>query len=605
MRSVTRAPSEHETVKILPRESIERIRRRLERLYGPERAPRLLSRLTLLAGRYECPTDLCGPRSEESPVMSWDQRDAMLITYGNMVRARGEQPLVTLRRFLDEHIEDGFADVHILPFFPYSSEDGFSVIDYRNVNDHFGSWADVEALSNSRRIMFNLIVNHVSRKSSWFKHYVNGTAPYRHYFISEDPNADLSAVVRPRSTPLLRAAQTRRGVRHLWTTFNGDQVDLRWRNPDVLFEFLDILLYYVSKGARIIRLDNVAFLWKQVGTTCVHLQETHEIVKLFRDVLHMLAPGTLLLADANAPSADQVSYFGDGDEAQLVCQCALPALILHALHRGTSRYLKRWLASQKPPPPGCTFVNYTATQDGICVEPLEGVVPDAHLTDLIAAVEERGGYVSTRSESDGSEKAYELNITYFDALSDPGEARSAVHVARFLCSQFVMLALKGIPAVYFHSLTATHNDQEGVNGTGEVRAINRKRWDEKELLDRLQNPKTPTARVFHAYLRLLRLRAQHPSFHPDGAQRILDINDGLLGIERTSPDGLETIIAVSNLTSRRKRLVLDDNAVGSFRAYHWEELITGRPGSGDGGRTWQLAPYECVWLRTAKSSSDE
>ncbi len=582
-----------------------RLRARLARLYGAQRAPRLTSRLALLAGRYQHPGDPHKNESGDGGTTPWSQHDALLTTYGDMIRARGEAPLVTLRRFLDEHLDGAFSCVHLLPFFPYSSDDGFSIIDYRAVNDQLGGWADVADLAQRYRLMFDLVLNHVSRQSSWFKHYVNGIAPYRHYFISIDPHTDLSAVVRPRSSPLFTVTQTRRGKRNLWTTFSADQPDLRWSNPDVLFEFLDILLFYVSRGARVVRLDAVAYLWKQQGTPCIHLPETHEIVKLLRDVLDMLAPGTLLVTDSNMPTAETLSYFGSGDEAHLVYRSSLPALLLHALHRGSSRYLKRWLASLPGLPGGCTYLNFTASHDGIGIAPLEGVLPDAQRAALVAAVKERGGYVSTRTGPDGSQQPYELNISYFDALADPGEPRSATHVARFLCSQAIMLALQGIPVVYFHSLTATHNDQEGVNGTGQVRAINRGRWDEGELLERLGKPRTPHARVFHAYSRLLKLRAEHPSFHPDGGQRVLDLSDGLFGIERTSPDGTETILAVSNLTAGHRKLQLDDGLVSAFRSRQWEELITGKPSTGAGARTWQLAAYETVWLRAANAVSGE
>ncbi len=588
-------------MKILASEQMDRIRVRLERLYGAERTPRLVSRLALLAGRYQCPADLCPGGVSKRPVNGWSQRDAFLMTYGDMIRARGERPLVTLRRFIDEHLEHALPDLHILPFFPYSSDDGFAIIDHRAVNDQLGSWEDVDALAQRYRLMFDLVVNHVSRQSSWFKHYVNGIAPYRHYFVSIASDADLSAVVRPRSSPLYTTAQTRRGERHLWTTFSADEPDLRWSNCDVLFEFLDILLYYVSRGARIIRLNAVAYLWKELDTASIDLPQTHEVVKLLRDVLDMLAPGTLLVADSSMLTSEDRSYLGEGDEAHLVYQSSLPALLLHALHRGTSRYLKRWLRSLAPAPAGCSFLNFTASHDGIGIAPLDGLIPDAHLEDLVTAIEERGGYVSTRTGQDGLEQPHELNISYFDALSDPGEPRSATQVARFMCSQSIMLALQGIPVVYFHSLTATHNDQEGVNGTGQVRAINRSRWDERQLVERLGNPRTPTARVFHAYIRLLKLRGEHPSFHPDGAQRVLDLNDGLFGIERTSPDGGETVLAISNLTASTKKLQLDDSIVHAFRSHQWEELITGKPSTGAGARIWQLAPYESVWLRTANT----
>jgi len=576
---------------------MDRVRTRLGRLYGSEVTPRLMERLALLAGRYD------KMWQSDGRTALWDQRDAVLITYGDMVRSPGERPLVTLRRFLDERLQGAIPAVHILPFFPYSSDDGFSVIDYRAVNPDLGRWEDVQALGQGHRLMFDLVLNHVSRGSSWFRDYVNGIAPARHYFISVDPATDLSAVVRPRTTPLLTPAQTRRGVHHLWTTFSADQKDLRFTNPDVLFEFLDILLLYVSNGARIIRLDAIAYLWKAIGTPCIHLPETHEVVKLLRDVLGMLAPGVILITETNVPHAENISYFGDGDEAHMVYQFSLPPLLLHALQTGNAVYLRRWAGSLPPPPAGCTFLNFTASHDGIGVRPLEGLVPGKQLRALIEGVKERGGYVSVRTRPDGSESPYELNITYFDALSDPGQTPSTQHIARFLCSQAVMLALRGVPAVYFHSLTATPNDTVGVEVTGRARSINRKRWDAQELARLLDDASTPAARVFQAYLRLLTLRAAHPAFHPDGPQRVLPLDRGLFGVERVAPDGSETILAISNLGAQGRKVTLDQRLTRSANVQVWEELITGKPGTGPGKRTWGIAPYETVWLRAVQTGS--
>jgi len=309
----------------------------------------------------------------------------------------------------------------------------------------------------------------------------------------------------------------------------------------------------------------------------------------------------VLLTGTNVPHAENVSYFGEGDEAQMVYQSSLPPLVLHALHTGNGRHLTEWAESLSPPPAGCTFLNLTASHDGIGLRPLEGLVPDEEVKALIQGVEARGGHVSYRAGADGSESPYELNISYFDALSEPGEPRSAQHIARFLCSQALTLALQGVPAVYFHSLTATQNDHEGVEKTGWARAINRKRWGDEELSGLLDDTKTPTARVFQAYVRLLRLRAAHPAFHPDGAQRVLDLPDGLFGVARTAPDGAETVLAVSNLTPSRRKLVVGERVAGDSRPLRWEDLVTGRPGTGEGSRVWHLAPYESLWLRAVNA----
>jgi glycosidase len=579
---------------VLPLEIMSRLSRRMTRLYGESMTPQLMERMGLLAGRYTSE----GWPAQKPKHPLWNERDAVLITYGDMIRAPNEKPLISLRRFLSQHLKGAVQTVHILPFFPYSSDEGFSVIDYRTVDKALGDWPDITEIGKEFDLMFDLVLNHVSRQNRWFTHFVNGIAPARDYFIEMDPSVDLSAVVRPRASPLLSPTQTPFGKRCVWTTFSADQIDLNFSNPDVLFEFLDILLWYVSQGVRIIRLDAIAYVWKRLGTSCINLPETHEVVKVLRDVLQMLAPEVILLTETNLPHEQNISYFGQGDEAHMVYQFSLPPLLLHALHTGTTNYLKEWMASWPQLPAGCTFLNFTASHDGIGVRPLEGLIPDSELAQLIDAMRECGAHVSSRMNNDTEiASPYELNITYFDALGDPNPSVTAQHIARFLCSQTIMLALKGIPAIYFHSLTATRNNYRGVASTGQSRAINRKRWDEAALGAVLKDPTSHTARVFYEYVRRLKLRAQHRAFHPDGAQRLLDLEDGLFGIERTTVDGSEKLASISNLTCEPKRLkpahVLPDWRGRSQDSGSFQDLLTGAERTSD---TLELGPYETVWL---------
>ena len=320
----------------------------------------------------------------------------------------------------------------------------------------------MQALAGQVDLMFDLVLNHVSRRSQWFQRYLEGSSPYDRYFIEVDPQADVSQVTRPRSLPLLTPVQTARGERHVWTTFSADQMDLNFAEPAVLLEMLDLLLFYAAEGARIIRLDAIAYLWKKIGTSCIHLPQTHEVVKLMRSVLADVAPHVLLLTETNVPHAENIAYFGAGDEAHMVYQFSLPPLLLDALVSEDATSLMRWLAALKPPPSGNTFFNFTASHDGIGVRPLEGLVPEERIAQLSAAVRARQGHVGTRRDAHGNDKPYELNITYLDALRDDAGAFSPAQIQRFLTSQAVMLALQGIPGVYFHSLVGTPNDVAAV-----------------------------------------------------------------------------------------------------------------------------------------------
>jgi len=574
-------------LKYASRPIMNRLREHFEYLYGADRATRCMRRLEMMVGRYNV------GYGHQRVYRYWDQADAILITYGDMIHSAHYDPLVALKRFLDENLRGAISTVHILPFFPYSSDDGFSVIDYCEVNPALGTWKDIEVLNENFSLMFDLVLNHVSRESEWFQDYVAGVAPARDYFIEMDPETDVQHVVRPRSLPLLTKTQTREGERYLWTTFSADQIDLDFSNPDVLFEFLDILFFYISKGARIIRMDAIAYLWKKVSTTCIHLPETHEVVKLFRDVLELVAPDVSILTETNVPHEENVSYFGDNDEAHIVYQFSLPPLLLHALVTGQSRYLTEWAATLTPPPEGCTYLNFTASHDGVGVRPLEGILNKAELKGLLAHVTEQGGQISTKRNSDGSDSAYELNITYFDALGLPSDEDQAVHINRFMCSQAVGLALQGIPAIYFNSVIGAQNDLEGVKQSGRARSINRQKWSEQHL-EAMMHDKTSTHNiVFKQYTHLLNVRARHSAFSPDSPQRIYDLGPSVFVVERKSLQDDEIVVAISNFTGSSQEIMIGGQIESLQNGGHDVISSTDRVGR-DGKLT--LVPYETCWL---------
>ncbi len=574
-------------IRSISRESLARIQSRFRLLYGG-RSDRLLERLNSLIGRYGV-----GDKPTLNSGSYWRENDVVLITYGDMVHQEGEAPLATLGRFCRRWLGSDISTIHLLPFYPWSSDDGFSVIDYRTVDPALGDWSDVERIGRHYKLAFDLVLNHCSSRSEWFRDYLLGVDPGKSYFIEEDPETDLSAVVRPRTSPLLTEFTTRNGKRHVWTTFSADQVDLNWRNPDLLFEFLDILLLYVSKGVRILRLDAVAFLWKEIGTDCLHLRQTHEVVKLFRDILELVAPEVILLTETNVPHEENISYFGRGDEAQMVYNFSLPPLLLHAYLTEDAGRLRDWAASLPELPAGNTFFNFTASHDGIGLRPLQGLVPDDELRKIVARVESRDGRVNYRATSDGKQQPYELNITYYSALADDTDGE--IGVQRFLGTQAVALAFKGMPAIYFHSLTGTRNNLAGVEATGQNRTINRYKWPVAELTAELENPDSHHSRVFRRYLQLIRRRANHPAFHPDATQEVLDLGREVFAFRRRSMDGNEEILCLFNVTSRSVTVAMSgilepDGANGSFYD------ILGARSLKQAARGINLKPFQAVWL---------
>ncbi len=555
-------------------------------LYG-DQAPQVARRMEQMILRHR---DALAAR--ERPPLS--EHDAVLITYADQVQEdsllrqgpsappRPEvpppepAPLEMLERFL-HHVElDGLlSTVHLLPFFPYSSDDGFSVIDYYQVHPELGTWDHVACLGRHFQLMFDLVINHVSRHSEWFQDYLRGEEPYTRYFIEVDPGTDLSQVVRPRSLPLLTEVETSRGRRWVWTTFSPDQIDLNYHEPEVLVQMFDVAFFYLARGARILRLDAIAYLWKELGTPCIHLPQTHRVVKLLRVLVDRFAPGTVLLTETNVPHRENVSYFGRGDEAHMVYQFSLPPLLLDALLNQDPGPLRRFLLGLEAPPPGCTFFNFTASHDGVGVRPLEGLVSQERFDLLLQATLARGGKVSTRRMSDGTDAPYELNITYFDATGAPGLGTQE-HVQRFLLTQAVMLALQGVPGIYFHSLVATPNYHQGVRQRGYPRAINRRKYGYRELLCLLESAQGAPRLVLEQYRRLLALRRAHRAFSPWADQQVLELEpDCVLALVRQCPETGRQVLLLANFAAQAVQV-----QVPAPWKNAWEDLLRGESGQG-------------------------
>lgn len=568
--------------------AFSRVSSRLADLYGDGQHVReCLKQIAELARNFTPPTMRMGQGL-------WDERDVVLITYGDQVRSDEGTTLGALKSFLtDNGLDQSLRLIHLLPCFPYSSDDGFSVIDYQTIDPALGDWSDVDDLRPGFELMFDLVLNHCSVQHEWFQKYLQGEEPYCRYFTEVDPETDLSEVTRPRSLPLLTAFDTSRGQRHVWTTFSADQVDLNFGDPAVLVEMLAVLLHYVEQGARIIRLDAIAYLWKEIGTSCIHQSRTHTVVKLMRDILDVLAPGTILLTETNVPHDENVSYFGDCDEAHMVYQFSLSPLLLDALLTGDASPLKSWLASLQTTTPLTTYFNFTASHDGIGVRPLEGLVSQERLDALVEAIRHRGGEVSMKQNPDGSESPYELNTTYFSALASTDDKESdEIQIQRFLASQAIMLALRGIPGIYFHSLVGSENDVAGFEATGRARSLNRKKFHRSDLDRVLTDSQTVQSRVFEAYKRMLAIRVDQPAFHPNASQEPLEVAaPAVVAFTRRSLDESQLIIVLANVSDQSIDVDTSDWGNLSLQRDLLAEDTPSPPQA-----TYHLAPYQVAWF---------
>lgn len=517
------------------------------------------------------------------------KEDIVLVTYADGLRREGECPLQTLYDFAAAYLSRAFSTIHLLPFYPFSSDDGFSVIDYLRVNPTNGTWDDVVRFTSDFDLMFDFVLNHISARSEWFGRYLEGLDGYADLAIEVPPDTDLSGVVRPRTHPLLTPFEKGSGRKaHLWTTFSADQIDLNYRSVDVLCRMIEVLLFYVAHGARFIRMDAVAYVWKAVGTSSIHLPEAHALVKVFRTVLDLVAPETVIITETNVPHEENVSYFGNGfDEAQMVYNFTLPPLLLHAFVTTNTDLLSEWAGQLDTPSNETTFLNFTASHDGIGVRPLEGILSDAQIEAIIAHVREVGGEVSSKRNSDGSTSPYELNVTYVDAMGREGHLGTPLHARRFLASQAIALALPGVPAVYLHSLLGSHNWKEGVARTGRKRTINRQPLEADRIVTALGNRHTFPSTVFNSYRSLLSIRREQPAFHPNAGFDVLSLGSHLFGVRRCCED--QTLYALTSVTEAPLKASLAPGCSGkrlrdllTGEHYHSEEI--------------GLSPYQTVWL---------
>ena len=562
----------------------------LEAIYPDHDANGIADRII---GAYWPDDRACRPEAREPGNDLWSARDCLVITYGNSLTDGVHKPLDLLYNFLSENLSDVISGVHILPFFPYTSDDGFAVTDYEVVNSTLGDWPDIRRIAEKFTLMSDLVLNHVSSQSKWFNAYLQGHAPYDRYFYQADPKEDLRDVVRPRAHPLLREVETASGMRHVWCTFSHDQVDLDFSNPEVLIEFIRIMRLHVDNGVRIIRLDAVAFIWKVIGTPCIHLPQVHAIVRLLRVLADYSEEPVVLLTETNVPNRENISYFGNRNEAHAVYNFSLPPLLLHALLKGTSEYLNAWQRSMPPAQLGCAYLNFTASHDGIGMRPAEGLLPQDDIDAMIETVQQCGGRLSMRALPDGGEKPYELNIALIDALIGTLEGPDEWQFERFLCSQSIMMMLEGIPAFYIHSLLATPNHHDGVAASGHNRTINRRQWNFGELNEALDDPHSLHARVFDALRDRIRLRIRQPAFHPNATQFTLTLGDDVFGVWRQSMDRAQSIFAIANLTA--DEVLVPKISINLIDGDNWCDLIDGQlidPTNPD----IPFEPYQVRWI---------
>ena len=564
-----------------------RVRGHLDLIYGKQAAERLTTPV-VEAMAYEHPVRQPPPYKNY-----WDETDCWMISYATSIREPGEPGLGALTRFCDDYLADAINGIHVLPFYPYSSDDGFAVMDYFAVDDEAGSWEDIRALAQRYRLMADLVINHASSRSAWFQNFLSRKDPGKNYFKETTPEEDLSQVVRPRSTPLRVKVETADGDRWVWCTFGPDQVDFDFANPEVLLQFVEIVRFYLRHGVRVFRLDAIAFLWKEPGTSSLHDQRTHEIVKLFRTLLEFYDPSVMLITETNVQNRDNLTYFGNSNEAHAIYNFSLPPLLIFTLLTGNCRHLKTWMMSMPPARHGTAYLNFIASHDGIGLRPADGLLSPGELAQLLDTLSSFGGRISMRTGPDGAPSPYEANISLIDAFRGTVDGPDEYQLERYLCAHAIMLALEGIPAIYVHSLLGTPSDYEGLARTGRNRSINRRSWQRDEIESLLGDPNSLQSRVLEGMTSLLKVRRNQKAFHPNAIQFTMQLGLEIFGVWRQAIDRDQDIFCISNVTREPRSVELEN--INLVSTEHWRDLLSGDVIAEDQAFL-ELAPYQTVWL---------
>ncbi|EAC5135113.1 TPA_asm: alpha-amylase [Listeria monocytogenes] len=555
-------------------ELVNQIEVKLRKIYQAAYQPAYLEKMLACAENYS--------NNTRGSIDTISEKNVYLIAYGDSIFEKNKQPLQTLNEFLQEYAQDVITDVHLLPIFPSTSDDGFSVTDYKQIDEQLGDWDDVQKMSENFRVMLDFVANHMSKSSDWFKRFSDNEAPYNQFFIEKDSQFDYKNVTRPRTSPLFHKYEN---GKELWTTFSEDQLDLNVRNIYCLVALTDVLLFYASKQATSIRLDAIGFLWKTSGTTCMHLPETHEIISLWRLLIDELYPNLQIITETNVPHEENISYFGDGEnEANMVYQFPLPPLVLHTFTCHDTTKLSKWAKSISQVSDTATYFNFLASHDGIGMRPATGILSDEEINSLVQKAVQNGGQVSYKDNADGTQSVYELNINYGEALQNPGEDTTEELVTKkIIAAHSILLTLQGVPAIYYHSLLGSKNDLVGYEESGINRRINREKLEKNQLVHEL---KTDTYRktIFTSLKKLVQIRRNHTAFSPFATQEILDLGPDVFAIKRESEK--ECIYGIINVTSHNIRKTL---------AFSGTNLLTNQPVASE----LDLTAYEVVWIKKA------
>ncbi len=526
----------------------------------------------------------------------WSENDFLLITYADSVFKPNQKNLITLSQFLKKYCKE-FNFIHILPFFPFSSDDGFAVIDYKKIKTEHGKWKDLKKITNSFKIMTDLVINHCSSKNKLFKNFLENKDPGRDFFIKSEKKFPKSQkIVRPRSTDLSKKVLFKGKNTFVWCTFGHDQIDFNFKNPNVLIYFLEVIKFYLDQNIKALRLDAVAFLWKELGTSCINLSQTHNIIRLIRLIIDNFYKEILIITETNIPSHENLTYFGNNNEAHCIYNFSLAPLLIHAIVSGNSFYLKKWSRGMPPAQEKNSYLNFLSTHDGIGMRPIEGILPQNEIVKYLSFFKKQGGLFSYRSDK-GKKSVYEVNITLLEAFKESYSGKDKLIFERFILAHIILFSMEGIPAIYIQNFLGSRNDNLKVKKTKSQRSINRKNWNFEYLQKKIENKSSINSKILGSLNNLIALRKKQVAFHPNATQFTLQLGDNFFGLWRQSIDRSQSIFCISNLTNKSQKISLLD--VNLISTNNWFDLLTKKKIKNIGDDLF-FKPYQTFWITNKK-----
>jgi len=517
------------------------------------------------------------------------EKTSLIISYGDNIYSNQSSSMKIFQKFFQKNLEKLFDTIHFLPFYPSSSDSGFAVKDHYQIDKKIGNWSDLKKISKSKKIMADVVINHASARGLWFKNFLKRKKPGKDYFLTVNSKFNTSKVVRPRDHKLLKKIKIFEKNDYLWRTFSPDQIDLNFKNPSVLLRFIKIIIHLINNGVTIFRLDAIAYLWKQNGTKCINLSQTHEIIKLLRVVTSLLNVQTLIITETNLPEKENLSYFGKNNEANWVYNFSLPPLLIHAFLFENSSYLNQWSRKLPSTKHGNCYLNFIASHDGIGIRPTEGILNEKTLGSFLKRLKKNGSKFSYRKVQNKSKKVYEANITVFDALKKSDfDPKGLFFLERYISAHAIMISFEGIPAIYFNSLFGKSNDEAKYIITGNNRDVNRYKWNFNNITTKLRDKKSKQSIFYRNIGALLEIKRKQKAFHPNASRININLGPKIFCFKRISKDKKQSIICMTNLSSKIQ--TPNFKKIGSYR-----DLLNSNLKFRE-GNSLILKPFQTVWL---------